>query len=226
MIQDPADELVETTRRVLDAPTPADRAALALVRRRFGLSLPLPFAALPPEGEPVPIRAAVAEDGPAIAVTKWRSWRLAYRGILPDEFLARLAVYPPAGYWIGRAAVPPSNRHALFVAGARGTVVGLAAVEPTGPTEPTGPSDLKVLYVDPLVQRRGIGRALAQVAIDHARSTGAEALQLWCAERNDAARAFYEATGWEPDGERQHFEFEPGVSMDEVRYRFTGSMAP
>jgi GNAT superfamily N-acetyltransferase len=168
------------------------------------------------------VRAAVAEDGPAMAATKWRSWRLAYRGILPDEFLGRLTVYPPAGYWIGRAAVPPSNRHALFVAGARGTVLGLSAIEPSEP----GTSELKVLYVDPLAQRRGIGGALADAAIDHARTTGAERFRLWCAEGNAGGRAFYEATGWVPDGERQRFELEPGVAMDEVRYRFTGPLAP
>jgi GNAT superfamily N-acetyltransferase len=224
VIQDPSDELLAVVRRSLGEPTDADRAAVALVRRRFGLSLPLPFATLPAQDDAVPIRAAVAEDGPAMAATKWRSFRVAYRGILPDEFLDHLAVYPSAGYWIGRAAVPPTNRHGLFVAGAKGTVLGLAAVEPTD-TAIAG-SQLKVLYVDPLAQRRGLGRGLAGAAIDHARTTGAEHLSLWVAEQNGPARAFYEATGWEADGQHQRFELEPGVAMDEVHYRFTGPMAP
>jgi GNAT superfamily N-acetyltransferase len=224
VIQDPSDELLAVARRALDEPTEADRAALALVRRRFGLSLPLPFDPVPARDDAVPIRAAVAEDGPAIAATKWRSWRLAYRGIVPDEFLDRLAVYPPAGYWIGRAAVPPTNRHGLFVAGAKGTVMGIAAVEPTDTA--TAGSILKVLYIDPLAQRRGLGRALAGAAIDHARTTGAEHLSLWVAEGNRPARSFYEATGWEADGERLRSELEPGVTMEEVHYRFTGPMSP
>ena len=74
--------------------------------------------------------------------------------------------------------------------------MGIAAVEPTDIT--TVIYDLKVLYVDPLVQRHGLGRALAAAAIDHARTTGAEHLSLWVAERNEPARAFYEATGWRP----------------------------
>jgi GNAT superfamily N-acetyltransferase len=217
VIQDPSDELLDAVRRAGDDPTPADRAAVELVRRRFGLSLPLPFTRLPGAGEEIPVRAAVAVDGPAIAATKWRSWRLAYEGILPAPFLAGLSVYPPAGYWTGRAAVPPSNRHALFVAGAKGTVVGLASVEP---------DQVKVLYVDPLVQRRGVGRALLGAAVDHARDTGASELHLWVAEGNGPARAFYEAAGWEVDGERQRFVLEPGVEMDEVRYRYKGRLAP
>jgi GNAT superfamily N-acetyltransferase len=217
VIQDPSDELIEAVRRGGDDPSPSDRAAIALVQRRFGLSLPLPFARLPADGEEVPVRAAVAVDGPAMAATKWRSWRLAYVGILPAEFLAKLAVYPAAGYWTGRAAVPPSNRHALFVAGARGSVCGLVSLEP---------DQVKVLYVDPLVQRRGIGRALLDTAIDHARETGATDLRLWVAEGNAPARAFYEASGWELDGERQRFELEPGVEMDEVRYRYAGRLSP
>ena len=110
------------------------------------------------------------------------------------------------------------------MAGAKGTVLGLAAVEPTD-TAIAG-SQLKVLYVDPLAQRRGLGRGLAGAAIDHARTTGAEHLSLWVAEQNGPARSFYEATGWEADGEHQRFELEPGVAMDEVHYRFTGPMAP
>jgi ribosomal protein S18 acetylase RimI-like enzyme len=236
VIQDPADELLAVVRRAGDDPSPADRAALALVRRRFGLSLPLPFAPPLGDGGPVPIRAAVVEDGPAIAATKWRSWRLAYRGILPPEFLDRLAVHPTAGFWAGRAAVPPSNRHALLVAGPKGTVAGLVAVEPwrvdrderraLPSLDPATTSELKVAYVDPLVQRRGIGRALVDAAIQHARTTGASDLRLWVAEANAGARAFYEALRWEADGERQRFELEPGVAMDEVRYRFTGALAP
>jgi GNAT superfamily N-acetyltransferase len=217
VIQDPADELLDAVRRAGDDPTASDRAAVELVRRRFGLSLPLPFARVPSAGEEIPVRGAVAVDGPAMAATKWRSWRLAYEGILPATFLADLAVYPPAGYWTGRAAVPPSNRHALFVAGAKGMVVGLASVEP---------AQVKVLYVDPLVQRRGVGRALLDAAVDHARDTGAFDLHLWVAEGNAPARAFYEATGWEADGERQRFVLDPGVEMDEVRYRYNGRLAP
>jgi GNAT superfamily N-acetyltransferase len=145
-------------------------------------------------------------------------------------------VYPPAGYWTGRAAVPPTNRHAVFVAGPRGTVVGMVAVEPwrvdrderrhLATRDPEMTSELKVLYIDPLVQRRGVGRALQDAAIEHARTTGASDLRLWVAERNAGARGFYEATGWEPDGERQRFVLEPGVEMDEVRYRYTGPLAP
>ncbi len=224
MIPDPSDELVDAVRRSGDHPSSADRAAVALVQRRFGLSLPLPFAEVPPEGEAVPVRAAVAVDGPAIAATKWRSWRVAYRGILPDEFMDRLTVFPPAGYWTGRAAVPPTNRHSLLVAGRRGTVVGLCDVVPDESSPTT--AQLKVLYVDPLVQRRGIGRALVDAAVEHARSTGATELVLWVAERNAEARAFYAENGWQADGGRERFELEPGVEMDEVRYGYTGPLAP
>jgi putative acetyltransferase len=47
------------------------------------------------------------------------------------------------------------------------------------------------LYVDPACQRRGIGRALVDVAKSaHAR------LQLWAFQRNIGARAFYQAQGF------------------------------
>ncbi len=189
------------------------------MRRRFGLSLPPPFAASPPA--PVSVRAAEATDGAAIAAVKWRSWRRAYRTILPDAFLDDLAVVPTPGYWIGRAAVPPSHRHGCFVAGPRGTVLGIADVAPTRDEDldREAVTEVLVLYVDPAAQRRGIGGALLAAAVDHARTTGAAEVVLWVAEANVGARAFYEAAGWRADGAGKRFEVTPEVAMEEVRYR-------
>jgi len=220
MIQDPADELLVLVRRSGDDPPTADRSAAALIRRRFGLSLPPPFAASPAPAEVVPVRSATVDDGPAIAAVKWRSWRLAYRGIVPDAFLADLAVVPPPHDWMRRLAERP-RRSAILVAGRSGSVVGLTEVRPWEGDDLDGActGQIRVCYVDPLVARRGIGTALLDAAITHARTSGLEDLRLWVAERNVTARRFYEAGGWRTDGARMRSELTPEVAMDEVRYR-------
>jgi GNAT superfamily N-acetyltransferase len=221
VIQDPAAELVDLVRRAGDDPSPADRQAAALVRRRFGLSLAVPFVAVPRPGDAVPVRKANAYDGPAIAAVKWRSWRVAYRGILPDWFLDDLAVVPPVGHWIGLGTLAPSRRHALYVAGARGAVFGVTELRPTRDSDldSTATCEIDVLYLEPLVRRRGIGRDLLDAAVHHARRAGTEDVRLWVVEANASARAFYDAIGWSPDGARQWVDLGGGVGMDEVRYR-------
>jgi ribosomal protein S18 acetylase RimI-like enzyme len=61
------------------------------------------------------------------------------------------------------------------------------------------------LYVVPDRRGRGLGRALMTAAIDHARSRGAELMDLGTSEDDVAARALYESLGFTnregaPDG--------------------------
>lgn len=221
MIQDPADELVAAVRRAGEHPSDADRQAVALARRRFGVSLPPPFAPSVAPDEVIPVRVAVPGDGPAIAAVKWRAWRVAYRGILPDPFLDDLDVVPPAAWWTGRIAGPPSHRDGVFVAGRPGTVLGVAAVQSVrdDDLEREVTAELQLIYLDPLVWRRGIGSDLLARAVDHARAHGAQAMSLWVAAGNERARLFYEAAGWELEGATQVFALTDGIAMDELRYR-------
>jgi len=175
------------------------------------------------------VRPAEPPDGAAIAAVKWRAWRRAYRGILPDAFLDDLAVMPPPGYWVQRAtaATPETDGHWCFVAGPRGVVLGMADVVPARDEDLDAgrTAEVRMLYVDPSAQRRGVGGALLDAATGHAVEAGSEGLVLWVAEANAGARAFYEAAGWRPDGAGKRYQFTPEVAMDEVRYRL-GPVAP
>lgn len=137
VIADPNAELVNLVRSMGDpAPDEASPAACRqaqLIRRRFGLSLPTPFVGPPAAEEP--IRVAAATDGAAIAAVKWRVFGKNYRGVLPDDFLDRRDVVPPASFWVGRAMVPPSRMHRLFVWGRPGTVHGYVDCGPAHPDD-------------------------------------------------------------------------------------------
>jgi ribosomal protein S18 acetylase RimI-like enzyme len=56
------------------------------------------------------------------------------------------------------------------------------------------------LAVDPGMQGRGIGRALLDAAVEEARQRGARRLTLRVLSTNTAARAAYEAAGFEVEG--------------------------
>jgi ribosomal protein S18 acetylase RimI-like enzyme len=69
---------------------------------------------------------------------------------------------------------------------------------------------LAELYVAPSRRDRGLGRALMQAAIEHARARGADHMDLGTGETDVAARALYESLGFSnregrPDGPLNYF---------------------
>jgi ribosomal protein S18 acetylase RimI-like enzyme len=69
---------------------------------------------------------------------------------------------------------------------------------------------LEELYVVPDRRGRGLGRALMEAAMDHARERGAGYMDLGTAETDTAARALYEKLGFDnhegkPDGPVNYF---------------------
>ena len=207
VVADPTADLLRLVTRHGDPPpsesTRADARTAALIRRRFGLSLPPPF--IGPPGPDEPIRVAAAVDGAAIAAVKWRAFGANYRGgVLSDAFLDSRNIVPPASFWVGRALLPPSRRHRLLVWGRPGTVYGYLDAGPVHPddADPKHPDSGEVyeLYVDPAAQRAGGGARLLEAAEDWFRSIGVRRVELSTLVTNPEAQAFYRAQGWEPTG--------------------------
>lgn len=223
VIAEPSAELLALVTAGGD-PAPSDAAAdvvrrAALLRRRFGLSLPLPFVA--PPGADEPVRVAAAVDGPAVAAVKWRVFGTSYRGILDDRFLDGRDVVPPPSFWVGRAMLPPSRNHRLFVWGRPGVVYGYADCGPVHPEDasPERPEAGEVyeLYVDPVAQGRGGGRRLLEAAESWFAERSFAAMELSVLAGNEAAQAFYRAAGWEPTGAVKAVDLGV-VAFDERRF--------
>lgn len=225
MINDPNDEIVRLVLSAGDDPSPAQRQAAGLVRRRFGLSLPPPYVERPRSADDAPPRRASAADGAAVAAVKWRSWRSAYRGIVPDDFLDQLPVYPSASYWVGHSARPRS-RHVLMVAGRRGEVHGMCSAGPTSGhgLDPRQVGEVSTLYIDPSAQGLGLGARLLDAVVDQLLDHGFVDVRLWVLRDNHVARGFYERCGWVADGGEQSVPLNgPEVVLDEVRYRWSAA---
>lgn len=230
VVADPSGELLDLVRGLGDpAPAeapPAAQARAELIRRRFGLALPPPFAPAPADAEP--IRRATAFDGAAIAAVKWRCFGTSYRGVFDDAFLDDRDVVPPASYWTGRAMVPPSRRHGLFVWGRPGTVHGYVDCGPADPTgDPSGgdagPGEVFELYVDPVRQGAGGGHRLLDEAERFLAEAGFVVAELSAVEANRDAHAFYGARGWSDTG--QVVAVDLGVVAFEER-RFARRLRP
>lgn len=162
------------------------------------------------------LRPAAPDDSLAVAHVHVKSWQVAYRGLLPDEYLGQLRPEDRANrYDFGASDL---NKPSTIVAVEDGVVVGFATLAPARDLDVRGDGELCALYVDPERWGRQIGRALIEKARSRLRSLGFREAVLWVITGNMRAEQFYRRDGWEPDGMRRS-DSVWGVSVDEIRFR-------
>ena len=173
------------------------------------------------------IRPATPRDAPAMASVHARSWRETYSGLLPDAVIADVVGWQPARIQRWQSALSgPSPRSRAFVGEVAAQVAGFVF---WGPTHDPGPNpniaEIYAIYVDPDAIGIGLGRSLLSAAVNEMAAAGNSAAVLWVLDSNDRARRFYEAAGWQPDGEVKT-DHRAGGSLEEVRYalRFAPQM--
>ncbi|MBU0927932.1 MAG: GNAT family N-acetyltransferase [Spirochaetes bacterium] len=158
------------------------------------------------------IRKAARDDAPRIAEIHVFGWRAAYRGIVPDEILFnRLSVVKRA----------PSIADALEADEETyvyedGFVRGWMTIGDCRDEDAKDDFELWGIYVDPLLKRSGVGRALVGFCEDQARARGKRRIKLWVFKDNAPSRSFYEAMGFSTDGKEQLIE---KLGAIEIRYQ-------
>jgi ribosomal protein S18 acetylase RimI-like enzyme len=136
------------------------------------------------------IRPMRAADIPTVAALAGRIWRAHYPGIISVaqiEYMLAQRYAPPL---MAAELADPGIDWRLAVCG--GAVVGFASTRRSGATE----MKLDKLYVEPSLQRRGIGRALVAAAVARARELGCTTLSLAVNRHNVQAIAAYRRLGF------------------------------
>lgn len=174
----------------------------------------------------IQIRQAVETDAEAIATLKTRSWQSAYRGQLPDQFLADLDLdlASRTDYWRLHISTQPSAKHEIWTAEHEGELRGFAAIGPARRDDEAGLGELYALYVDPPHWEQGVGRSLLSHAVHRLSRDYSNAL-LWVLESNARARRFYERAGWALDGGTKIESLSDGTELREIRYRVSCTRA-
>lgn len=166
----------------------------------------------------MPLRVATPADASAIGEVHVLAWQVAYRGIMPDEYLDGLQRAERATMWSRYLDDPPPGT-ALLVWEENGELAGFASVGPArGTTEAPRPGELHAINLHPDRWRQGFGSALLKEATNRLREFGHSVALLWVVRENDRARRFYERYGWTPDGGEKSDDFR-GATVTEVRYR-------
>ena len=162
------------------------------------------------------LRSARPDDAAAVAAVHVRSWQVAYRGLLPGDYLAGLRPEDRMGRYTFGSTDPDAPWTTVAVENE--VICGFAT---TGPCRDGGADDageLFALYVDPDAWGTGVGRRLlVEARAQLVRRRFTEGV-LWVLVGNDRAQRFYGIDGWVAD-ERRRTEEIWGVSVDEVCYR-------
>jgi ribosomal protein S18 acetylase RimI-like enzyme len=169
----------------------------------------------------VVVRPAGVADAAAIAGVRIRSWRVAYRGIVPDAVLDEVDLVEEVARWRERlGAAAAAWVRVAFVAEPPGPprLVGFVTAGSARHAGEGGLGEVWAIYVDPEAQDRGVGRALLDAAVRGLAIRGFREAVLWVFEANAPARGFYERMGWAPDGTSKALEI-GGASPVELRYR-------
>lgn len=170
---------------------------------------------------PPTLTAATSQDIQSIAELHAKSWRIAYRGMLPDDYLDQRVVPDRIAFWTTRFDSVPADRRLVLKARNDEALLGFVCV--LLDAEPRWGARLDNLHVSPELKGTGIGYVLFQAAREWiGRVSPGTAMHLWCVERNHLARRFYDRQG----GKVVETATRPvaqDLSVPELRYWWSGT---
>ena len=140
----------------------------------------------------VTIRRACASDADGMANVSMRAWHLSLKDILPDGFLNQFEYEKQREKYAERSLDPA---WILLVAECEGKIVGMIGAKDNDSEPLLYEKQIKVMYVDPDFQNRGIGKALLAAIFVEFKKQGFERAMLWCIAANKAACSFYQKHG-------------------------------
>lgn len=157
------------------------------------------------------IRQATTQDASRIAEIHVSSWRATYLGMVSDDYLAALDVKEREEVW---KELCSGESAPVYVACEAEQIAGFCHISASRDPGAEGAAEITCIYVDPRSLRKGHGRQLISAALSFASIQDFGEVTLWVLSENHAARQFYQAMGFHPDGATKNWG-----RLIEVRYR-------
>jgi GNAT superfamily N-acetyltransferase len=163
------------------------------------------------------IRRGVIDDAAPASRMHAETWRISYRGLVPDALLDQLSPDRWETGWRRGFGSTTDPARVVFVAEIARRIVGFAGAGRPRAGAPRGyRGEVYALYVHPTQQGRGIGRALLKAAAERLVERGLVPIVIWTLFNNPRSRGFYEALGGAVIGEKR--ELFDGYELHEVGY--------
>ncbi|MBJ7597662.1 MAG: N-acetyltransferase [Candidatus Nephthysia bennettiae] len=162
----------------------------------------------------VELRPATLDDAAGLARVSVDSWRVAYQGLVPQDYLDALTYEEREEGWEGRLRQDGAEPRGLVVDCRIGGFVTLVEAR----SEDGGPAvgELEGIYLHPTLFGLGLGRQLMELSLQRLCARGHTEAVLWVLDGNRRAERFYEAAGWQrEDAVRRH----PRLGVPLRRYR-------
>jgi ribosomal protein S18 acetylase RimI-like enzyme len=142
---------------------------------------------------------------------------MAYRGIVPDEYLDSLSIDGRESTWRQNLLAADTS---TWVAQASDAIVGwISAGRSRDKDAGTSAGEIWAVYVAPGCWGKGVGRALCIQAEQDLRTEGFITVSLWVLKDNERAVKFYQSNGFVLDiGSTKEIE-RSGKTLSEVRFR-------
>lgn len=164
---------------------------------------------------PIQLRRATAADAPTLAAIHVAAWHAAYQGLVPDTHLQNFTVEKRTAAF---AAAIAAGAEETYLAEAHGDAVGILTIGASrdADLDARACGEIWGIYLLPTAWRRGIGKTLVHAAERILCSRGYYQIVLWVLAGNVAARSFYTAMGFAPDGATKLVQL--GTGLQAVRY--------
>ena len=153
---------------------------------------------------------AKTDDLYAVSRIYEESWKVAYRGIVPDAYLQALA----PGRWV--PFLQQEKRSTLLLLDGE-EIIGTASYGPSRWERWPDYGEIISIYLLPTYTGQRYGTALLQAVLELLTIAGYLDILLWVLESNDAARQFYEKFGFQASREYMQEEI-GGKVLKEVQY--------
>lgn len=138
------------------------------------------------------IRKANLDDAQAIAIVHIDTWRTTYEGIIPTEFLNKLAYDERKNSWEDN--IMRVENVVFVVEDEEGQIIGFADTSRRENNFELNSIDLTSLYLLKAYQGRGIGKLLMKTLFGHYKNQGYEKVYVDVLADNNT-RYFYEHLG-------------------------------
>ena len=159
------------------------------------------------------IREAKPKDFARVAAMHYPTWRQSWSGIVATHVLDMIGT-PKTWVDLQYPATLKRGGWGMWMAESRGKLLGMMLLGP----DLSNPNHVQIdaLYVADDHQRSGVGRLLLDKALDTYPDND---MILWCANKNQKARSFYEKQGFQLDDRTYVWKPLPGVTVPHVGYR-------